>query len=161
MGTKFDLDGKEQGDWFPFFGSKIDISSGEIAYDDPEEGAGEFCIRSMQPYWDEAAKGKKKESKFVLNPISRGMDRVTWLTDLPAEEEAAESEGAWDFAITGFRNVLGPDGAELECTIENKMKLVKIPMVFRFLNRVFTLISESGISRAEGLEKNSSSGLDG
>jgi hypothetical protein len=146
---------KEQGDWFPFFGSKIDLDSGEILYDSPEEGAAEFCFRSPAPFWEERRKGRKKEYKMVLNTNSKAMERVGYYPDLPPEEERAERDDSWDYVITGMRNARWTeDGPEMECTQENKLKLLKNSAFLRYANRVLQLILETGVKVKESSEKN-------
>jgi hypothetical protein len=150
---------KEQGDWFPFFGSKIDLTTGEIIYDPPEEGAAEFCFRSPSPFWEERRKGRVKEHKMVLNPSTRQMERVGYYPDLPPEEEQAERDDSWDYAITGMRNARwSADGPEMECTRENKLKLLKNSAFLRYANKVLLLILEIGVEAKEDAEKNSASG---
>lgn len=155
--TVFDLDKEELGDWFAFFGSRIDVSTGEIVFDKPEEGAAEFRIRSTLPFWEERRKGRKKESKFVLNPTTRGMERVVWYEDLPENQAAKENDDAWDYAITGIRNAFKDDEKTqpIECTRENKLKLIRMPVFVRFINRIFLIQNEAGVKQREASEKNS------
>lgn len=154
QGTVFE-EQAEQGLWFPFFGSKIDLSTGEILCDPPEEGAAEFCFRSPSPFWDERRKGRKKEYKMVLNPSARAMERVGYWPDLPPEEEQAERDDSWDFVITGMRNARWTaDGPEMECTRENKLKLLKNSAFLRYANHVLQLILDIGVKVKEDAEKN-------
>jgi len=150
--TTFDLENKEQGDWFSFFESKFDSLTGETTYDLPKDGAAEFCIRSMLPFWEERQKGLKKEYKMVLNPSTRQMERVGYYPEQPDDSTAGDD--AWDYVITGMRNALDKDGNELECTRENKLKLIRIPMFLRFVKRVLDIIDESGVKQKEESEKN-------
>jgi hypothetical protein len=150
---------KEQGDWFPFFGSKIDLSTGEIIFDPPEEGAAEFCFRSPAAFWDERRRGRTKEYKMVLNPQTRAMERVGYYPDLPPEEEQKERDDSWDFCITGMKGARwSSDGPEMECTRENKLKLLKNSAFLRYANRVLQLILETGVKVKEESTKNSLSG---
>lgn len=153
--TVFDFTKEDQGDWFGFFNSHIDQSTGEIIYDQPEAGAAEFRIRSMGPFWDERRKGRKKQFQFVLNPNTRAMERVGYYPDLPAEEAEKENNEAWDYAITGMKNAKWKEnGPEMECTMENKLKLIEIPAFLRFITRCFQILSNAGIKRQEDSEKN-------
>jgi len=150
---------KEEGDWFPFFGSKIDLTTGNILYDPPEEGAAEFCFRSPIPFWEERRKDRKKEYSMVLNPTTRAMERVGYYPDLPFDQERKEGEDSWDYAITGMRNARWTEnGPEMECTRENKMKLLKNSAFLRYANHVLQLILDTGVKRKEETEKNSSNG---
>lgn len=153
--TVFDLTKDEQGDWFAYFDSHIDPVLGETVYDKPLEGAAEFRIRSMGPFFDERRKKRKKEFKMVLNPSTRQMERVGYYIDLPPEEAEQENQDAWDYAITGMRNAFSAPGKEIECTRENKLALTEIPAFMRFLFRVFQIISDTGAKAREGIEKNS------
>lgn len=152
--TIFDLSGEEQGDWFEFFTSHIEQGTGKIIYDEPEENSARFQIRSPAPFWEERRKGRKKESQFVLNPATRAMERVTWYKDLPEDQDRKEIEDAWDYTITGIEDAFwGPDDP-IECTRENKLKLIRMPVFDRFLSRVLQLISETGVKQEEAAEKN-------
>lgn len=144
----------EQGDWFAFFESTVDSESLEITYKEPLENAAEFRVRSMVPFFEERRKGRKKESKFVANPQTRAMERVSYYPDLSPEEEEKEMNAAWNYAITDIRNAFWSENSPIECTIENKLKLIKIPSVRRFFTRVFQMIDETGIKEKETEEKN-------
>ena len=153
--TVFEQGEKEQGDWFPFVSSRIDPSTGEVCYDPPEEGAAEFCFRSPTPFWQERQKGRKKEHKMVLNPGSKAMERVGYYPDLPPEEERTERDDSWDYVITGMRNARwSENGPEMECTRENKLKLLKNTAFLRFANRTLQMIIETGVKVKESSEKN-------
>ena len=153
--TVFDLTKDEQGDWFAYFTSHLDPLTGETVYDPPEDGAAEFRIRSMAPFFEERRKKRKKEFKMVLNPSTRQMERVGYYPDLPPEEAEQENHDAWDYAITGMRNAVSAPGKEIECTRENKLALTEIPVFMRFLFRVFQIISDTGARAREEIEKNS------
>lgn len=152
--TLFNLDKEDLGDWFEFFNSRFDPATGEVIYDEPEEGAAEFRIRSMAPFWEERLSGRKKEHKFVQNPTTRAMERVSWPEELPADEAKKENEDSWDYAITGIKNAFSAPGVSIECTRENKLKLLKMSVFVRFINRVFQIISETEVKRKEDSEKN-------
>jgi len=152
--TVFDFEKQELGDWFSFFNSHIDQATGEIVYDPPEKEAAEFRIRSLAPFWEERRKGRKRESKMVLNPQTRQMERVTWFEDLPPDEAAAENEATWDYAITGIKNAFSAPGVPIECNRESKLKFICMPVFLRFISRIFQMISEAGVKQNEASEKN-------
>ena len=156
QGTTFDTTKDEQGDWFSYFDSRVYPSIGETIYDLPKKGAAEFRIRSMAPFFDERRKGRKKEFKMVVNPSTRQMERVGYYPGLPPDEEAKENDDAWDYAITGMKNAFSAPGVKIECTRENKLALIAIPIFSRFLWRVFEIISNTGVKTQEEAEKNSS-----
>ena len=60
-GTVFNAD-KEQGDWFSFFESEINLKTGDVEYHDPVESAGRVCIRPMAPFWESRQAQKEKKS---------------------------------------------------------------------------------------------------
>lgn len=152
--TLFNLDKEDQGDWFQFFSSKFDPATGEVIYDKPEEGAAEFRIRNMAPFWEERFRGRKKQHKYVHNPVTRAMERVGHYDDLPEDEAKRESDDAWDYAITGIKNAFSAPNVPIECTRENKLKLLDMPVFTRFIRRVFEIISEAGVKQKEDSEKN-------
>ena len=141
--TVFDLEKDEQGDWFTFFDSTVDLQTGETRYHDVKEGAAEFRIRSLGEFYTSLEKERKKVHKFVLNPSTRDMERVSFHPDLTAEVIQAEEDDGWDWAITDFKGVKGSGGIDIECTRKNKLKLVKIPRVNRFLMRVFQVMAQA------------------
>ena len=154
--TVFDQGEKEQGDWFPFFTSCFDLATAEIIYDPPKEGAAEFCFRSPASFWEERRKGRVKEHKMVLNTQTRAMERVGYYPDLSPEEEIRERDDSWDYAITGIRNARWTEeGPEMDCTRENKLKLMKNSAFLRYANRVLQLLLETGVKQKEDAEKNS------
>ena len=152
--TIFDLEKEAQGDWFPFFGSKFDAATGEIIYEKPEEGSAEFRIRSMMGFFEERRKNRKKEYRMVLNPSTRAMERVSYYEDLPFAEAQKENDDAWDYAITGMKNAFTADDVPMECTRENKLKLMKVPVFDRFVARCQQLLASSGVKAKEDEEKN-------
>jgi hypothetical protein len=130
------------------------MTTGDIVYDPPEKDAAEFRIRSMGPFWDERRKNLKREYKMVLNPSSRQMERVGYYPDLPPDEAEKENADAWDYAITGIKNAFSAPKVPIECTRENKLKLIEVPAFLRFIRKVFQIISEAGIKQAEASQKN-------
>jgi len=147
--------GKDQGDWFSFFTSHFDAATGEIVYDPPEEGAAEFCFRNPAPFWQEQLRGRKKESKMVLNPSNRTMERVTYYPDLLIDEAIKERDDSWDYTITGMKNARWTDdGPPMECTRDNKLKLIRNTSFLRFANRVLQIITETGVKVKDEAEKN-------
>lgn len=154
----FELDKQELGEWFPFFGSTVDLVTGETSYKQPEGGAAEFRIRSMDAFFEERRKGRKREYKMVLNPQTRAMERVGYYAELSPEEDAKENDDAWDYAITGMKNAFTAPDIPMECTRENKLRLVKMPVFLRYMRRAFQILSESGVKVKEDLGKNVSTG---
>lgn len=152
--TVFHIEKEQEGTWFPFFSSRVIPETGEIIYDKPEEGAAEFCFRSMSPFFEERRKGRKKTSQMVFNPKTRSMEKVTFLPDLSPEEDAQENDDAWDYAITGIRKAFSGNRKPIECTRENKLMLVKVPMFFRYAQEVFRILDSSSVEKSEVEKEN-------
>ncbi len=146
----FQLGKAAQGDWFSYFESHFDTATGEIVYDDPKPGAAEFCVRSVRTFFEEKNKGRKRESKMVLNPSTRAMERVTYFPDRSPEEEEKINDDAWDFAIVGVRK----NGEAIDCSRADKLELIKIPMFLRFITRVFQILHGEAEKIKAASEKN-------
>jgi len=149
----FDLDGTGSGEWFTFFESHIN-EKGEVTYDDPKEGAGKVCIRSIIPFIEERQAKRKRKFEFVLNPQVRSMERVGYFEEQPLVELKKEREDVWDYAITAIENFFDAKGNPILCTRENKIKLMAFPLFDRFMARCLQLLSEVGVKTKENEEKN-------
>jgi len=151
---KFDITGKSNGEWFRFFRSEIK-ENGDVTYLDPEDDAGKVCLRIADPETIESiqAQTRKKVTEFVHNPKSRQMDRVTYYDQTPAQEKK-ERELIWDYAIADWQGILDKDGNEIPCTLENKLKMMNIPIFARFVGRCLQLITGANASLAEEAIKN-------
>ena len=156
----FDLEQQNEGEWFPFFESHID-DKGEIVYDDPKPDSGRVRIRSMAPIIEKQIEGRKRNYQFALNPQSRAMERVGYFEELPLDQAKKDRDDVWDYVITDFEGLFDAKGKEIECTRENKLKLIAIPMFDRFISKCLRMLSDSGVKVKEEQEKNSSSGLNG
>ena len=152
-GIIFDLD-KATGDWFDFFESRIDIKTGEITYDDPKPRTGRVCLRNMQAFLRERQRNRKKTYEVVLNLKTRGMEKIE-STEQTAEEEAQERDDAMDYAITDFQDFYDKKKNLIECTRENKLKLLAIPVFDRFIARCFEMQQNVSKIQAQVTEKNS------
>jgi hypothetical protein len=148
----FDLD-QTDGEWFPFFTSTIDARTGDVNYDDPMSDA-MVQIRSMQPFFEEQFAKKKKNIEHVLNPKTRQMERIAFYPELSTAEIKQEQEDAWDYAITGLKNFRDKQGNIIECTRENKIKLMKVPVFDRFIAKCFQTMANTSAMAKEESEKN-------
>jgi hypothetical protein len=108
-GTILNLE-ESQGDWFDFFESHVDLSTGDIIYDNPKPDTGSICFRPTRPFILERMSKRKKDSKFVLNPRTRGMERVEFDKTLTPEEAQIEQDDLVDFAITGIKKFFDMEG---------------------------------------------------
>ena len=143
-----------QGEWFPFQNSKIDSVTGEPIFDDPDSSA-KVQIRSMAPFFEERIAKRKMIVERVFNPKTRQMDRDRHPEDLTFAEAQAERDDAFDFAITGIEGFKdAKTGKMIDCTRENKLALMKVPVFDRFFARCQQLLSSSGVKQAEEAEKN-------
>ena len=154
-GTTFNLE-DTQGDWFEFFESRIDQKTGEIIYDDPIPGSGQVCIRDTREFWQERLAKRKKKHTFVLNQATRAMERVEYYGEMTAEEDQKEREDAFDYSIVDFKLFYDRNKKPIECTRENKLKLIAIPVFDRFVARCIIIQQEVKGKQAEEIEKNSS-----
>ncbi len=150
----FNLD-QTEGEWFTFFGSHIDINTGEVVYEDPVSD-GRVQIRSIAPFIEERVLKRKRMVEHIFNPKTRSMERVSFYLDQTPEENRAERDDLWDYAITGLENFKDIKTGELiTCTRENKLRLMKVPVFDRFVARCQQLLSDSGINAKKEIEKNS------
>lgn len=148
-----DLDASD-GVWFNYLKSTVDEKTGEITFGEPSPDA-KVKLRLMQPFFEERILTRKKESAFVVNTLTRAMDRVTWPAELTTAEAIKENEDAWDYAImeiTGFKNK--KSGDLVECTKGNKVKLSKIPEFNRFATKCFKTLDASTIEEEKALDLN-------
>lgn len=146
----FGLAASDEGRWFPFFTSQVG-ENGTVAYDDPKPDALRVCIRPLGPFFEERNKARKRRSEFVLNPTTRTMERVTYVPDLKAEEQQAESDDAWDYAIMGVRDA---QGNAVEFSRADKLEHMKHPVFARFVGRCLQLIASDEAVTEEALRKN-------
>ena len=150
----FDLD-TTQGEWFNFFSSHMNPTTGEIVYDEPMADA-RVRIRSIAPFLEERMAKRKKVVENVFNPKTRGMERMSYVPDLSPEDAQAEREDMYDYAIMDIENFKNSKTGEvIECTRENKLALMKVPVFDRFVARCFQIIGSSGVKGKEEAEKNS------
>ena len=67
MGTVINLQTNEEGTWFPFFYSRINVDTMDVEYDDPIEDGPRMKIRNPVDFFQERAQGRKTKSEFFLN----------------------------------------------------------------------------------------------
>lgn len=153
-GVIFDL-GESQGDWFDFFESTIDLTTGDIVYSDPKPGTGRACFRPSGPFLKKQLAQKKKKSEFVLNPKNRRMERIEYLETFSIEEEQKAQDDLTDYMITGLIDFFDMEGNPIECTRENKIKLAMAPVFDRFMARCMELQLNASAEQKEKSRKNS------
>jgi len=148
----------DQGEWFPYFGSRIDAATGDIVYEEPSSDA-KVKIRPMGPFIEDRVSNRKRQVEHVLNPKTRQMERVSYYPELSTTELKTERDDTWDYVIQdweGFKDA--KTGKEIECTRANKIALMKLPVFDRFIARCQQLLAESGVQEAEEQGKNSLTG---
>jgi len=149
-----DLDASS-GEWFNFFSSHIDPVTGEPVYEEPVKDA-RVQIRSIAPFIEERMAKRKKAFEHVYNPKTRSMERMGFFPDLSPEEQKAERDDLWDYAIVALENFKdAKTGKVITCTRENKLALMKLPVFDRFVARCQQLISSAGVKEKEEAVKNS------
>ena len=145
---------EDQGAWFKFQNSHFDSEAKKFVFDEPEPDVAEFQIRNMVPFFMERMKARKKKVEHVFNPETRAMERLSYYPDLSADEAQKEQEDAWDYAITGIKNAFFDAETPIECTRENKIKLMQIEAFDRFVAHCLRTLADSEKAEAEETEKN-------
>ena len=142
------------GEWFPFFKSEV-RPDGEVEYSEPEKDSGRVCLRIADSDTLERiqAETRKKVSENVYNPKTRAMERVAYFDQTVAQEKR-ERELIWDHAIVDWEGILDSAGNPIPCTLENKMKLMNVPLFARFVGRCLQLISGAAEETKETEIKN-------
>jgi len=149
----FDLDAA-LGERFQFFGSRLDPNTGDTIYDEPA-GDAWVTIRSLTPFYEERMAKRKKVVEHVLNTKSKAMERLSFYPEQSMDEIKAERDDAWDYAITDFEGFKdAKTGEVIECTRENKIKMMKAPIFDRFVARCLQLLAASGVKDKEEKIKN-------
>jgi len=153
-----DLDLQQEGEWFNFFSSRINETTGDVIYDEPVKDA-RVKIRSMAPFIEERVGNRKRQYEHVVNPKTRQMERIAYYPEQSLEEIKAEREDTWDYIIQDFEGFVDKKtGKEIKCTRANKFKMMKVPVFDRFVARCQKILSESGVNLEEQEPKNSSTG---
>ncbi len=152
-GTIFDIEEK-QGDWFDWFESEIDMESGKVIYRDPEPETGRVCIRPSRQFYLEQQDKMKKKSEVVLNPKTRGMERIEYFETLTGKEQQESRDDLIDYVVTGFDRIFDSHGNKIECTRENKLKLAANPIFDRFIAKCMDMQLNLSLEQKEKSEKN-------
>lgn len=136
----FDLDKINDGEWFPYFESKIK-EDGNIEYMEPK-GTGSVCIRQLDietlEKIREATSTRKVE--YVHNPKTRAMDRVPYY-EQNTDQKKQERLMMWDYAILDWEGEeFMSKGEKIPVTPENKLKLMCVPVFSRFVSHCLEII---------------------
>jgi len=150
------LQSNKDGVWFPFFYSHLDSSTGDVIYDPPVEGGPRMKIRNPIAFFKERSKGRKKQSEYVLNKKTRGMEKIVSDAELSADEQKAETEDFIDYVIQGIEG-FKLDGKEVDCTRQTKIEIMDIPLVSMYVHRCIEILQSEGATE-EREPKNLASG---
>lgn len=134
MGTRFSLVDPNPGVWFSF--NEDDADSGRI------------CVRVMNEA--ERRKIRKATTKKILK-------RGQWVEDINDDKF---SEMLWDYCIVDWEGLEDDAGKPIECSRENKLKLIREHVGFQFfVSTCIERVTEQIENQLEVVEKNSSSTL--
>ena len=151
--TEVDLDSIEEGEWFFYQDSHFDQEIGDWIFDEPQKSRAR--IRRLQPFIQKRLQNRKRMAEHVLNPKTRSMERISYFKEQTPEEVKKETDDAWDYAIAGLEGFKNKrTGQVIECTRENKLKLVANPAFDRFIARCFRILEGSEERQREEAEKN-------
>uniref|UniRef100_A0A6M3IRH4 Uncharacterized protein n=1 Tax=viral metagenome TaxID=1070528 RepID=A0A6M3IRH4_9ZZZZ len=150
---EIDLDSTEEGEWFFYQDSHFDQEIGDWIFDEPQKA--KVRIRRIQSFLQEKLQNRKRIAEHVLNPKTRAMERISYFKEQSIDEARREIDDVWDYAITGLEGFKNKKtGQIIECTRENKLKLIKIPAFDRFVAHCFRILEGSEIRQKEIAEKN-------
>lgn len=161
-----DIGDVSEGEWFPFQRSKVDYEIGKIQWDDPVMVNGkpiaEMCVRLMNPFYEERITKRPRITTHVFNPKTRAMDAVTTFKELSAEEIKQERDASVDYAIVDFRGFRNEKTKKpIECTKENKIAIMRQPVIDRFFNYCQERLGQSGVKQREEEAENFTHGSSG
>jgi len=144
----------EEGEWFNFFSSHIDPETTEVVYDEPDSEA-KVKLRSMMPFFEERHLKRKREVERFLNKKTGTYERTSFYPDLTPEQEKAEREDAWDYAIMEWEKFRNPKTKEsYPVNRETKIAFMRVPVFNRFVNKCLLVIDGSKAVQKEAVEKN-------
>lgn len=144
------IDLKQEGERFEFFNSTVNPNTGDIDYDDPVKNGPWMTLRPPGPFWEKRLKTRKKKVEHVLNPKTRQMERISYYPELPADEDQAEREDLWDYCIVDFGGFKDPaTKADIKPTKKNKVAMVRVPVIDRFVSRCFQIMAEAKVEQQE------------
>ena len=148
----FDLDITD-GEWFPFIRSRHDAATDQVIWGELEPDA-KVKIRDPQPFFEDRLKKRKKVVEQVLNPVTRAMERQSHYQDPSTDELIQENLDAQDYSIMEFDGFIDRSGKIIECTKENKSKMMKDPTFERFYRRCLKEIKNANALQTEAADLN-------
>jgi len=149
---EIDLESIDEGEWFPYQNSHFDQELGEWVFEEPADAA-RVRVRRYHTFLQEKVYGRKRSVEHVYNPKTKAMERITYYDDRSPEETKKIDADIWDYAITGFEG-FASKGKIIECTRENKVKMMEDPAFNRFIGRCLRILEGAEARRQEEVEKN-------
>ena len=121
-------------------------------FDDEEPGDGSILLRGLSPH--DASDFTKKCSKKMPPEYKHGQR-----FEIPDEmNDKKYSDMIWDFVIVDWKNIVDENGKKIECTTENKLKLINHSNEFvKFVSKSLDILNSNLPVRREEIEKNSPS----
>ena len=147
------LQTQKEGTWFPFFYSRIDRSTMDVVYDDPIEGGPRMKIRNPVSFFKERNENRKKESQFVLNKTSRGMQKVVSDVELTPKQQRQENDDFADYVIQDIEN-FKLNGKIIKCDRKTKIEIMEIPVVTMYVHRCIEILQSEGAVEEKAEAKN-------
>lgn len=96
---------------------------------------------------------KTASKKTEYKKLGRGNNYQRFEYDDPDEEKREEL--IWDYCIVDWKDIFDADGTKLECTTENKVRLMNGSIVFAlFVADSLELLTASQTEKQEDEEKN-------
>jgi len=137
---RFDIEKINTGSWFDFFSSEVD-DDGNVNYFEPEKNAGKIQVRVIDPETLESIQKKTRTEhvEFKNNKKTRQLERLVYYTQTD-QQKKDEREAIWDHALPSWQGMLDAKGNEIPCTLENKMKMMSIPIFARCVARCLELV---------------------
>lgn len=150
----------KHGEWFEYIGSKIDIQSGEVIWDEKVVKGVRVKVRNPAPLMEEQLEKRERIVEHVLNPKTKAMERISFFKELTFKEAKKEKEENYNYIIEDFEGFTY-QGKPIECTRENKIAMFNDPAFDRFIGRCIRAIQSEGVKQQESDLKNSKPGSDG
>jgi len=82
------------------------------------------------------------------------MERVAYIKDMTTEERKKFQADMWDYVIVDFDGMFDKAGKAIPVTKENKVKLMNVPAVDRFVSKCLKILGEESIKQIEALNEN-------
>jgi hypothetical protein len=154
MGTVINLQTSDDGVWFPFFYSKLNVDTMDIEYDEPLKDGPRMKIRNPVEFFNNRTQERKTKSEFVLNKKSRSMEKVVSELELTSEEKKKEADDFADYVIAGVEG-FKLSGKMMKNVRGDKIAAMKIPIVSMYVNRCVQLMQEQSAVEEKEDSKNS------